>query len=186
MKRILILLLVLSLGLNVSLLVRHLRGGGAPPAGKVRLGRNWPAAGDTQAWHDRIEQRTNHMSDLLGLDPDQHEIFRLHHREAARDMLKHRQRVEAGRREIRRLVLQDPVDPTAVREAIMRLGHEQAVMDSLVAEKLLDEMELLAPEQRVKLLGMLRWERDDGHGRPGHGRGQGLRRHGRAGGSGGG
>lgn len=186
MKRILILLLVLSLGLNVSLLVRQLRGGGPPPAGRMGAGRTWPAVGDTQAWHDRIERRAGHMSDHLGLDAEQREIFRQHHREAARDMLQHRQRVEAGRREIRRLVLQDPVDPAAVRAAVVRLGHEQAVMDSLVAEKLLEEMALLEPEQRVKLLGMLHWDHDADHGRPGHGRRGGMRRHDWAGGSDGG
>lgn len=183
MKRILILLLVMSVGLNVSLLVHRLAGGVRSPAGDFHGGRHWPAAGDTQSWHDRIERRTGHMSRHLGLDTQQHQAFRQLHRQAARDVLQHRQDLETHRREIRHLVMEDPLNPAAVRAAIADLGRRQAVMDSLIAEKLLQEMELLAPEQRVKLLGMLDWYQEGRPGPRGHGSGQRPRGYHRSGGT---
>lgn len=65
------------------------------------------------------------------------------------------------------------VDQDGIRRAIAELGQEQAVLDSLVAETVLQEMAVLTPEQRGSYLEMLSFEMGGprggrGRGGPGH------------------
>lgn len=181
MKRILILLLVLSVGANVSLAVRMFGQRSGAPAREWRGRDSWPAHGDTQAWHERIERRAEHMGHRLNLGPEQQEVFRRTHEKAGRDLLQQRGRVDERRQAVQKVIARDPVDREAVLAAIGELSHEQAVMDSLVAEKLLEGMEMLDSGQRMELLKMLRWKYTDDAGPPRDGRGHGRHEHGKAG-----
>ena len=177
MKKWLVLVLLVSVGFNVGLFVK-LAGDRDDSPRRSRGTRTWPALEDTHAWHTRIEHRASRMSERLGLDPDQRQAFLEHHREAADVILERRRSQDDGRRDLREIVLEQPLDAERLRQAVARLGREQAVLDSLVAEKLLREMEILEPEQRLQMLRMLHWDDQDGHERHGYGRGRGRGSHG--------
>jgi Spy/CpxP family protein refolding chaperone len=72
---------------------------------------------------------------------------------------------------LRDLVGSPEIDREGVRAAITELGQQQAVLDSLVAETVLQELEVLSPDQRERYLEMLALE---GSGRGGL-RGRGSR-----------
>ena len=152
MKKWLVMALLVSVSFNVGLLVK-LAGGRDDVGRRTGGNRSWPALEDTHAWHARIDHRASHISERLGLDPGQQEAFLEHHREAADAILERRRSQQTGRRELRDIVMEQPLDAERLRQAVAHLGREQAVLDSLVAEKLLQEMEILEPEQRVEWHG---------------------------------
>jgi Spy/CpxP family protein refolding chaperone len=73
------------------------------------------------------------------------------------------------------LVTSEVVDQDQIRAAIAELGQEQAVLDSLVAETVLQEMAVLDPDQRGRYLEVLSFEKQ-GYGRTRGRGGRGSRR----------
>jgi hypothetical protein len=125
------------------------------------------------------------MSRALGLDADQQAAFRRHRERVEADVRDRSAVLESRRALLRAEAARQPPDPAAVAAALAAVGRAEAVLDSLVAANLQEELELLRPDQQARLLRMLHFERLGARGGPGAGRGDGHGpRHGR-GGSGG-
>jgi Spy/CpxP family protein refolding chaperone len=89
--------------------------------------------------------------------------------ETGRTLMKKRILITEKREILRSLVTSDEIDQDRIRRAIAELGREQAVLDSLVAETVLQEMSILDPDQRRRYLEMLPFEKDGRVGRRGRG-----------------
>jgi len=182
MKKIWVLVLLLSLGLNLGLGLRMYSDRGRPGERRGhergershRFGGRW-ADRDSVARHQMFNRRLDRMADVLGLDPDQREIFGRVHAETGRLLMRKRIIIAEKRDLLHDLVTSEVVDQDQIRTAIAELGQEQAVLDSLVAETVLQEMAVLDPDQRGRYLEMLSLEKDG----PGRRRGRGPRRSGR-------
>ena len=141
---------------------------------------------DSSAWSHRLDRRFHSLARALDLDAEQCAAFRELHREGARGMRRRSLEVDAGRRRLAELVSAGAVAPDSVRAAMAELSRRQAAVDSLAADKLLQELEILTPEQRREYLRLLPLDRLGGRGWRGHGAGDGPGghgpRHGRQGG----
>ena len=176
MKKVWVLMLLVSLGLNVGLGVRLLRRGDLP--GSIdrqdgrREGRSWsrgerPAPGDSTAWRRVMGRRMDHLTGQLALRPEQIAGFRAAQQASFQIMRTQRQLVVQARSHLRELMTAAEIDQPAVRLAMAELGRRQAAMDSLAAETVLGELEVLDPSQRVRYLDFLP---DSGGRRAGRGR----------------
>lgn len=179
MKKGWLLVLLISLGLNLGLGFRLLgdRGG---PGGRDGFRRTKEIRGERGRWaaHDSVARkkmftrRLDHMADDLGLGPEQREAFGKVHLGTGRLLM--RKRVLIGEKWdlLHSLVTEERIDKESIRAAIADLGQEQAVLDSLVAETMLQEMEVLEPDQRARYLELLSFQKGgDGRGRGRGGRG---------------
>jgi Spy/CpxP family protein refolding chaperone len=178
MKRIWMLVLLISLGLNLGLGMNLMRGRsesdqrghpGRERDSHTNHGQHW-AAEDTAARGQMIARRMDHMADLLDLAPGQREAFEKVHVETGRLLMQKRVLIAEKRDLLHSLVTGDEVDQNGIRRAIADLGREQAVLDSLVAETVLQEMEVLDPHQRGQYLEMLSFEKGGRGNRRGRGR----------------
>ena len=125
MKRLLVLLLLVSLGLNVGLAVR-LRQAPAPAGDRPwrgRAERMMPAPGDSQAWHDRMERRMDRMADRLGLDPAQRQAMRAHHQRTEVELRTRFRALEQARADLRAEAERQPPEPAAVSTALLEIGR---------------------------------------------------------------
>ena len=181
MKRIWILILLVSLGLNVGLGARLMkeeprdrRGIHSPrDRGAGRFQGRW-ADRDSMERREMFARRIDRMANVLGLEPEQREVFDRVHLETGRILMRKRLVISEKRDLLHDLVTSEVVDQEGIRRAIAELGREQAVLDSLVAETVLQEMEVLTPDQRARYLEMLSFGMDGPGGRRGRG-GQGRR-----------
>ena len=180
MKKGWVLVLLISLGLNLGLGLRLLgdRGGtDGPPVygrdGKIRRAQGRWAVQDTTARRKMFTRRMERITHMLDLSPEQREMFQQVHTETGRILMQTRVLITEKRDLLHSLVTSDEVDQERIRRAIAELGQEQAVLDSLVAETVLQEMAVLDPAQRARYLEMLSFDRDGRGGRRG---GPGLRR----------
>jgi len=182
MKKIWVLVLLISLGLNLGLGLRMFTDRGrpgdrrGPHRGELSHGfqGRW-AERDSVTRQQMFNRRIDRMADTLGLDPDQREIFGRVHAETGRLLMRKRLVIAEKRSLLHDLVTSEVVDQDGIRAAIAELGQEQAVLDSLVAETVLQEMAVLDPDQRGRYLEMLSFEKDG----PGRMRGRGGRGSGR-------
>lgn len=186
MKRLLVLALLISLGLNLGLAWR-LRQAPGPDERPARSSgsRLSTAAGDTQAWRERMDRRFTHLARKLNLDDDQQAAFARHRRQVETDVRARTTVLESCREALRAEAERRPPDPAAVTAALAAVGRAEAALDSLVAVNLRTELEMLDPEQQAQLLRMLPFERlgagsGYGHGGRGEGRAGHGRRHGNA------
>ena len=180
MKKGWVLVLLISLGLNLGLGLRLLGGRGEPDGapllgrdGEVRRAQGRWADQDTTARRKMFTRRMERIAHMLDLSPGQREIFQQVHTETGRILMQKRVLITEKRDLLHSLVTSDEVDQERIRRAIAELGQEQAVLDSLVAETVLQEMAVLDPAQRARYLEMLSFDRDGRGGRRG---GPGLRR----------
>jgi Spy/CpxP family protein refolding chaperone len=177
MKRFGWLILLVSLGLNLGLSYRLLNrpdpsaepGFGPGPEeeflrdGQHRRGgfdegpgRDWrESRRDSNQWRQIMEGRLDRVARRLELTPQQVEVFRTAHRSNQPRILAQRGQVDAARDHLQVVIAGEGTDPESVRQAISDLGHRQAVLDSLITETLLQEMEILSPEQRARYLQIL-------------------------------
>jgi Spy/CpxP family protein refolding chaperone len=179
MKRGWTLILLVSLGLNIGLGLRLLRPGhptgvqdpvaltdpaAAPPSWER------PAPGDSTAWSHYMGRRMQHLITRLDLRPDQVDGFRSAQAATGHLLREKRREVFQGRLQLRRMMAEDNADRQVLRQAMVALGRLQAEMDSLAADTLLREMEVLDPAQRAAYLDLLPTDgrRHDGRGGPGH------------------
>ena len=171
-----VLVLLVSLGLNLGLGLRLLGDRPGPdPRGHTRLDREsrrthgpW-ADQDTSARRKMFARRMEHMAERLELSPEQREVFGKVHLETGRMLMQKRVLISEKRDLLHSLVTSDEVDQDRIRRAIGELGQEQAVLDSLVAETVLQEMAILDPDQRVRYLEILFFEKDRRGGMRGRG-----------------
>lgn len=178
MKWILALILCLSLGLNVGLGLRLAgRDSGEDPFPPPSLGED-PAVDDT-VWQRRLERRFDRLAAVLKLGPEQRAAFRELHAEGADRMQRRYREVAAGRRRLLAQVTAGDVDTDSVRTVMADLSRRQVALDSLAADRLLRELEILTPDQRREYLRLLPLDRFGGPGRKGHGPrgGHGARGH---------
>lgn len=177
------LVLLVSLGLNLGFGLSVWRGRtgsgdhghpGSGPEHSTGHRGHW-AAQDTVARTRMFERRMDHIADLLELAPEQKGAFQRVHRETGRLLMQKRVLIAEKRDLLHSLVTSEDVDQDGIRLAIADLGREQAVLDSLVAETVLQEMEILEPGQRGHYLEILSFEKGGPGGRRGRG-GQGQRR----------
>jgi len=176
-KRLLVFVLLVSLGLNVALALRLRQA--APPVEREWRGHNGrlhAAPGDSQAWRARLDRRFERLTRMLELDPEQEEAFRRLRGGAEAEIRVRMSGLETCRAALRTEAERQPPDPAAVSAALAAVGRAEAAIDSLVARNLQAELEILRPEQQSRLLHSLRFERLEGRGGPGSGRG---RHHGR-------
>jgi len=173
MKKGWFLVLLISLGLNLGLGIRMLgdrRGLDRPPeftrSGEFRRGHGRWADQDSVARKKMFTRRMDHIAGALDLDPEQREAFRKVQMETGRLLMQKRVLISEKRDMLRALVTNEEIDQEGIRGAIAQLGREQADLDSLVAETVLQEMAVLAPGQRAMYLEMLSFEK----GGPGSGR----------------
>ena len=179
MKRAWMLILLVSLGLNVGLAIKVFtrpgeeggRHGERRWSERRTEGRNWPASGDTASMRKLGHRRMERLSGRLGLTPEQKTAFGANQEAALERLSGKRQGIEESRKTIRSLMAADPIDPAAVRAAHSELGRRQAELDSLVAEIIMEDLEILTPDQRERYLRM--------HPFGGGGSGRGTHREGR-------
>ncbi len=170
MKKGWVLLLLISLGLNVGLGVRVVRQGqeGALPGrgidGTERLvGQRWerPAPSDSTAWRQFMGRRVEHLARRLELRPEQIVAFKAAQQMTGRPMRRKRREMSLTRTRLQELMATADVDRPAVRHTMARMAQMRAEMDSLTAETMLGELEILDSDQRAKYLDFL----PDGAGR---------------------
>jgi Spy/CpxP family protein refolding chaperone len=173
-----VLVLLVSLGLNLGLGIRLL-GDREPSSGRReasrggdvrRSGHRW-AEQDSFAREQMFDRRLDRIAEALELAPGQREVFREVHLKTGRLLMRKRVLISEKRDQLQALVTGDGIDQERIRGVIADLGQEQAILDSLVAETMLQEMEVLDPGQRERYLEMLSF----GKGGPGHRRGSGGR-----------
>jgi len=192
MKKILVLVVLISLGLNIGLGVRLIN----ENREFSRMGRGWDKSGhsgqpgpggrggagngrDGSFWHGVMERRLAHVTDQLGLDPVQAEAFKKTHHEAAVGFLAQRVKVQEARHQLMEAASAAEFEVDTLRFLIMKVGRQQAKLDSMVTETMLREMEILDEGQRREYMRILPINRfGGGSGGPGHGgqRGGGNRR----------
>ncbi len=184
MKKGWLLLLLISLGLNLGLGMRLVRSGpgNPPPIGNARWGGpdgkpRWerPAPGDSTAWRRVMGRRMDHLARQLDLSPEQLDHFREAQGVTFRRLQAPRRALLRARTQLRDLMAAEKVDRVAVRRAMAELGRRQAVVDSLVAETVVGELQVLDPDQRLRYLDFLPIAAGHGPGR-GPGRAGGGRR----------
>jgi hypothetical protein len=147
MKRLWLLILLVSVGLNLGLAWQMWKEGDGTKGLHARhegrwsknQERHWPAKGDSAAWHRMGHERMDRVSSRLELDQEQAEAFRESH-----------------------------------AETIHRLGDKRALVresrDELRA--LMAELSVLDPDQRTHYLRMMPFGANPGfEGRSGRGRG---------------
>jgi Spy/CpxP family protein refolding chaperone len=172
-------LLLISLGLNLGLGLRLVRPGppAAVPDDATALPTVWqgprgsrPAPGDSTAWRKLMGRRLEHLTTRLELRPEQARIFQAAQATTERLRRQKRREVSAARARLRDLTTTAVIDRGAVRRAMAEMARREAEMDSLVAETLLDELEVLDPAQRARYLDFLPdgAGRHQGRGRRGH------------------
>lgn len=177
MKRFGWLILLVSLGLNLGLGYRllnrpappegpgflNMEDKGRPLDGPPRRGgpegrpdREWGVSRrDSSQWRQLMADRMDRVARRLELTPEQVEVFRAAHRANEPRILAQRGQVDEARERLQAVIAGEGTDPDSVRRAISELGHRQAVLDSLITETLLQEMEILTPEQRARYLQIL-------------------------------
>jgi Spy/CpxP family protein refolding chaperone len=174
-----ILVLLISLGLNLGLGIRLL-GDRGEPGGRGGFRQNkelWRGEGrrahqDSVTNHKMFHRRLDHVTGELDLSPEQREAFGKVLQETGRLLMQKRALIAEKRDLLHTLVTDDNIDKDGVRAAIAELGQEQAVLDSLVAETVLQEMEVLEPGQRGRYLELLSFDKGGaGHRHGGGGRG---------------
>jgi Spy/CpxP family protein refolding chaperone len=164
MKKGWTLFLLVSLGLNIGLGLRLLHPGhplavpepvveAEPEAAAVPWER--PAPGDSTGWNRYMGRRMQHLAARLDLRPDQVDSFRAAQAATGRLLREKRRDLYQGRLRLREMMAAGAVDRPVLRQVMAELGHRQAEMDSLAAEAMWRELEVLDPSQRAVYLDLL-------------------------------
>ena len=168
MKKIMVLALLLSVGLNIGFGLRLLQ----DDEGKTRGKPGWGARGEFDSgrhggpgrhgsgrdgtfWRGVLDRRLDQVADQLDLDEEQAESFKLAHKAAAEKFLAQRILVREARGRLMAAVLEKDFETTALRPLIAEVGRQQAKLDSMVTETMLQEMEILNEDQRSLYLSIL-------------------------------
>ncbi len=178
MKKLLVLLLLVSLGLNVGLGLTMLRADRhpCPPDGPMRPeggpppGRGGRGPGEPFG-RDFLDKKLRFLDERLDLTDEQIQAFRDLQEGKSAAVLAQAQRVHEARMGLREAA--GHPDTADLRGLISNVGRAQARLDSMITEVMFGELDILTAEQRQKYLGLMpadRFERRFGP-RPG-GRGR--------------
>lgn len=171
MKRAWLLVLAASVGLNAALLWQQFAAPRPPerppwneraPEGLAGRGpgprgdRPGPG-GEPPAYADMQERRLERMAHRLDLDEDQVERLRAiaFSHGAEMDSLRTAARAERGR--IRDLLGAPELDAEAVRAASRRLRGIDARIEARITENMIQEADVLSPEQRLEYVDLMRF-----------------------------
>lgn len=180
MKKLWVLILLVSLGLNLGLGLRFLQNKEyCPQVPEVMSrgkgsGKGWePSHSDTTAWRKLAGRRLNRLASHLNLTPEQKEIFAKSRADVGKRMMIRRSEMQIARTELLGLVADESTPQETLRRSFRDLAARQGEIDSVITEVLLLELEVLDQDQRIKYLDMLPMNQ---RGHPGmHGRGRGQR-----------
>ncbi len=177
MKRIWMLLLLLSLGLNIGLgykvLTRHadpgeFMRGGSGRFGERGHGRRQHTARDSTAWQQMSRQRLARLTVKLELTPEQVEAFTRIQQQTIPQLRQRRMTVGQIRGRLYAACMRNEAGPDSVRQVVTQLNEAHGRLDSLITETLLAELDLLTPHQREQYLNSMPWEIGPGRrGKPG-------------------
>jgi Spy/CpxP family protein refolding chaperone len=154
--------LALSIGLNAGLLWVHFAGGppGFPPP-LLRGGRPGPSEPMGARDPDHlVRMHLERMSAQLDLSDEQRRAVEATLRERVPRLLELRERVLESRRSVADAYRGRPLDGSRFRELVQNLRGAQAELDSITAELMLKEAEILTPEQRERYAEVMPWGLD--------------------------
>jgi Spy/CpxP family protein refolding chaperone len=83
-----------------------------------------------------------------------------------------RGRVQKARHALREACQKPTPDAAEVRDLVRKINDAQARLDSLVAETMLREADVLTPDQRARYFEAVPWEHEGRRGRAMHPRGR--------------
>ncbi len=176
MKRSLMLLLVISLGLNLGLasaVFLRTDGDERRPRRDGRPGGLSPD--DSVGWQGQMERRWQDIDRRLDLEPEQRQRFRRLRLDALPLVRERMLDVRRARARLHDACRAEDLRPDSLRHLVAGMTGAQGRLDSLITETLLGELELLDPEQRRHYLRMMPLQPSQPFGR-GPGRGLGGRR----------
>ena len=181
MKKLLVLILLLSIGLNVGLGVRLMSenesdtqgwsgkgmGEGFGPSGRGGPdGEKGPGrhGGEHEGafWRGVMDRRLNHVADQLSLDEKQAVAFKKAHKAAAEKFLDQRLKVAEARAQLMAATEETDFETASIRPLIAEVGRQQAKLDSMVTETMIQEMEILNEDQRRMYMKILPMNRING------------------------
>lgn len=149
MKRLLILLLMLSLGLNLGMLIKLNRSTEVQPLrGMVNMDHSG---------------RMKRMGEVLDLSPKQLKVLDQVHVDMQDDFENSRNQMQILRMELHDALRADTLDLDEVRALTAKMAQARGRLDSLITERLIVELPSLTPEQRLEYMRRM----------PGSGRGRG-------------
>ena len=152
MRRILFVLLALSLGLNVGMVYQRLQH--PPPFGPQRP----PLKGEgPEAPTAFLEHHLLRMTEELQLDEAQQRALNSLLEEQIPPVLAQQERLRVARRSLGDLYISEELEPDAFRTQVRRLSEAQAELDRLVGEVMVEEASLLSHEQRRRYLVVMPW-----------------------------
>jgi len=177
-KKLWVLILLISLGLNLGLGVRLLSDRGEMPNGTVKKGCEVnstldcaPAGKESTSRAQLAERRLERLASHLGLTPEQKKIFAQTRAEVGSGMMIRRGEMLSAKTDLLDLVVDESTPPEMLRRSFRELVNRQAEIDSVITEVLLRELEILNPDQRVQYLKMLPMGHRGPAGMRGRGRG---------------
>lgn len=164
--------LALSVGLNAGLLWVQLTGRGLPAGvpGPPFVGRRGPPPALVMHDPERLVAfHLERMSAQLDLSQEQRTAIGDVLRERVPRLVELRERLVDVRRSVAEEYRSRPLDGSRFRAVVRTLRGTQADLDSLTAEVMLKEAELLTPEQREQYADVMPWglDRPGPGGRPG-------------------
>ncbi|NCQ34741.1 periplasmic heavy metal sensor [bacterium] len=156
----LIILLLLSVGLNLGLGYRLRRGTAEvkeqTPVSLEGQHREFPRGEPDSLWQrGMMDRRLRHMTEALNLRPQQVRALQDIQRQSGGTVRGRGRDLFEMRRRMRELLMTPQPDPDQVRSVIQAMGRRQAQLDSLVTETIMQEMAVLDPDQREAYLEML-------------------------------
>lgn len=177
MKRMWFIVLALSLGLNAGLLYNSLANGPAPGP---RFGGGHPpfidhpgrpgAGGGSFEPGEFARHRMRRLAEHFDMNDEQHSQIQRIMRESLPAIIDLRGSVQEIRLALQGEYGKEEPDPSTVRTLVRDLNAAQGKLDSLVAETILSESELLTPEQRIHYFEAMPWGGKGPIGRRGRGR----------------
>jgi len=179
-KKIWVMVFLVSLGLNLGLGLRLLKNQGQVPPCDEEVVREKPygrdrrhSPGDTTVWRQMAERRLDRLANHLNLTADQKKVFAQTRAEVGNQMMVRRQEMHSSRTHLLDLVSDESTTPETLRHSIMDLAARQSEIDSVITEVLLKELEVLDADQRILYLDMLPMNNRGHAGMQGRGRGRG-------------
>jgi Spy/CpxP family protein refolding chaperone len=151
MRRLLVPILLVSIGLNLGLLYHQWRSPG--DAAKPRASREFRDRERREIEPDRlIDHRMRQMVRTLELAGDQEDRMRHVLERFVPEIVERRRTLTTAHRGLREELAQPDVDVERFRARVHELNEAQSSIDSLVAEAMLEETAVLEPGQRSRYL----------------------------------
>jgi len=165
MKRGWFLVLAVSIGLNAGLLAsafvaERWRADPIPRPFLCPPGDHGPGRPCEIERGDFARHRLRRLADRLRLDAAQRSRMSAVIEEIMPLVIEERERVQETRLALREEYAKPEPDRPRVRSIVRELNGRQARLDSLVAESMLREADLLTPEQRARYFDAIPWERE--------------------------